>query len=112
MKKFVVPVTWQVSSYVIVEAENAEDAAHEAMGVDLDLIADPEYVCSSFEADFECIEEMKHCLAHGDEVFWNDPDSSTESRSGKAIFKRYYGNDIAYIEKDGVEMECYVQDLS
>ena len=112
MKKFVVPVTWQVSSYVVIEAETADEAAEQAETVDLDLIPDPEYVEDSFEADFECVEEVKHCLAHGDEVFWNDPDTSTESCSGKAIFKRYRGNDIAYIEKDGVEMECYVDELS
>ncbi len=58
MKKFIVPVNWQVSAYVVVEAENEEEAAHEAMGVDLDLIPNPEYVCDSFEVDFEVIEEV------------------------------------------------------
>ena len=110
MKKFVVPVTWTVSSYVVIEAETADEAAEQAE--EGNLPRDGEYVMGSFEADFECVEEVKHCLAHGDEVFWNDPDTSTESCSGKAIFKRYHGNDIAYIEKDGVEMECYVDELS
>tara|TARA_Y100000593_G_scaffold58400_1_gene108534 strand:+ start:868 stop:1116 length:249 start_codon:yes stop_codon:yes gene_type:complete len=58
MKKFAVPVNWQVSACIIVEAENAEEAAHEAMGVDLDLIPNPEYVCDSFEVDNEVIEEL------------------------------------------------------
>ena len=110
MKKFVVPVSWTVSAYVVIEAETADEAAE--LAEEGSLPRDGEYVRGSFEADFECVELLKHCLTSGDEVFWNDPDTSTESRSGKAIFKRYRGNDIAYIEKDGVEMECYVQDLS
>ena len=57
-KKYKVPVNWQVCGCVVVEAESPEDAAHEAMGVDLDLISDPEYVTDSFEVDFEVIEEV------------------------------------------------------
>ena len=58
MKKFLVPVSWTVSTYVQVEAENAEDAMHEASGIDLDLIPDPEYVDDSFEIAEECIIEL------------------------------------------------------
>jgi len=57
LKKFVVPVTWMVSSYVEVEAENIDDAAHEASGVDLDLMPAPEYVGDSFEIHYEDIQE-------------------------------------------------------
>jgi len=58
LKKFVVPVTWMVSTCVEVEAENAEQAGFLAAEVDLDLMPDPEYVCDSFEVDFEVIEEV------------------------------------------------------
>ena len=58
MKKFIVPVNWQVSTSVVVEAENAEQAGFLAAEVDLDLMPDPEYVCDSFEVDFEVIEEV------------------------------------------------------
>jgi hypothetical protein len=112
MKKFVVPVTWQVSSYVVIEAETADEAAEQAE--EGKLPRDSEYVMGSFEADFECVEEVKHCLAYGDEVFWNDPDDGI--CSGKAFFRRFMridcGNDVAIIEKDGVEMECYVDEIS
>lgn len=58
MKKFMVPVSWMVSTYVEVEAENAEEAMHEASGIDLDLMPDPEYVDDSFEIAEECIYEV------------------------------------------------------
>jgi len=58
LKKFVVPVTWMVSSYVEVEAEDIDDAAHEASGVDLDLMPAPEYVGDSFEIHYEDIQEV------------------------------------------------------
>jgi len=109
MKKFVVPVSWTVSSYVVVEAETADEAAEQAE--EGKLPRDGEYVQGSFEADFECVQELNHCLAHGDKVFWNDR-GLHQGGSGEAIFKRYHGNDLAYIEKDGVEMECYVDELS
>ena len=41
LKKFVVPVTWMVSSYVEVEAIDEDGAAHEAMGVDIDSLPNP-----------------------------------------------------------------------
>jgi hypothetical protein len=110
MKKFLVPVTWQVSSYVVVAAENAEDAIHEAYGIDLDLIPNPEYVGDSFETDCEAVEELKHCLEPGDKVYWNDPDDGI--CSGVAFFRNYLGNDVVTIEKDDVEMEVYVDELS
>ena len=58
MKKFMVPVSWMVSTYVEVEAENAEEAMCEASGIDLDLMPDPEYVDDSFEIAEECIIEL------------------------------------------------------
>ena len=57
MKKFLVPVSWSVSTWVEVEAEDIDEAAHEACGVDLDLMPDPEYVGDSFEVHYEDIQE-------------------------------------------------------
>tara|TARA_B100000700_G_C14432479_1_gene573223 strand:+ start:120 stop:308 length:189 start_codon:yes stop_codon:yes gene_type:complete len=58
-KKYKVPVFWTVCGFVTVEADNKEDAAHEAMGVDLDCIDDkPEYLPNSFEVDEQAIEEV------------------------------------------------------
>ena len=57
LKKFVVPVSWSVSTWVEVEAEDIDDAAHEASGVDLDLMPTPEYVGDSFEIHYEDIQE-------------------------------------------------------
>ena len=59
MKKFLVPVSWTVSTWVEVEAEDTDEAAHEASGVDLDLMPDPEYVGDSFEVHYEDIQEME-----------------------------------------------------
>ena len=60
MKKFSIPVKWTVQSYVVVEAENEEDAAHEAMGIDPDTIpqSSQEYVDFSFEIDEYEITEL------------------------------------------------------
>ena len=58
MKKFLVPVTWSVSTYVEVEAEDIDEAVHEAHGVDLDLMPDPEYVGDSFEVDYDGVYEV------------------------------------------------------
>ena len=58
MKKFLVPVTWMVSTYVEVEAEDIDEAVHEAHGVDLDLMPDPEYVGDSFEVDYDGVYEV------------------------------------------------------
>ena len=58
MKKFLVPVSWTVSTWVEVEAEDTDEAAHEASGVDLDLMPDPEYVGDSFEVHYEDIQEV------------------------------------------------------
>lgn len=58
MKKFLVPVTWSVSTYVEVEAEDIDAAVHEAHGVDLDLMPDPEYVGESFEVDYDGVYEV------------------------------------------------------
>ena len=59
MKKFLVPVSWSVSTWVEVEAEDIDEAAHEASGVDLDLMPDPEYVGDSFEIHYEDIQEVE-----------------------------------------------------
>ena len=48
MKKFLVPVTWTKRTFVEVEADNIEDAMHEACGVDVDMTYDGEYVDDSF----------------------------------------------------------------
>jgi len=58
LKKFLVPVSWSVSTWVEVEAEDIDEAAHEASGVDLDLMPDPEYVGDSFEINYEDIQEV------------------------------------------------------
>ena len=52
LKKFVVPVTCMVSSYVEVEAVDEDGAAHEAMGVDIDSLPNPEYVTTLLIALF------------------------------------------------------------
>jgi hypothetical protein len=58
-KKYKVPVSWQVYGFVTVEADTEEEAAHEAMGVDLDCIdGKPEYLHNSFEVDEHAIEEV------------------------------------------------------
>jgi len=59
VKKFLVPVSWSVSTWVEVEAEDIDEAAHEASGVDLDLMPDPEYVGDSFEIHYEDIQEVE-----------------------------------------------------
>ena len=60
MKKFMVPVTWQMTTMVEVAAENAEEAMHEACGVDLDTesVDSWEYVGDSWEVDEEGIFEI------------------------------------------------------
>ena len=108
MKKFVVPVSWTVSAFVVVEAEDADEAADEAEAGNLPK--DAEYVCDSFEAHFDDIEELLPSLTYGDEIYWNDPDGGASS--GPALFSRYQDEDIAYIEKDGVEVQVYIDELS
>ena len=73
MKKFVVPVTWMVSSYVEVEAVDEDGAAHEAMGVDIDSLPNPEYVRFSYEVDEQAIEEVSPEKDEtGDFSAWNN----------------------------------------
>jgi hypothetical protein len=114
IKKYMVPVTWQMSTYVEVEACGPEEAAHEAAGVDIsiDSVDSWEYVGDSWEVDEEGIEEVPTPLQAGDHVMWNDPDDGI--CSGPAIFKRMAepSSLVAIIEKDGVEMECFVDELS
>ena len=73
LKKFVVPVTWMVSSYVEVEAVDEDGAAHEAMGVDIDSLPNPEYVRFSYEVDEQAIEEVSPEKDEtGDFSAWNN----------------------------------------
>lgn len=60
MKKFLVPVTFSMSTYVEVEAEDLEEAIHEAAGVDIsiDSVDSWEYVDDSWEVDEEGVEEV------------------------------------------------------
>ena len=75
MKKFLVPVTFMMSTYVEVEADDIEEAIHEAHGVDLSIdSADSwEYVGDSWEVDEEGIEEVPtEDSETGDFSAWND----------------------------------------
>ena len=116
MKKFMVPVTFTMSTYVEVEADDIEEAIHEAAGVDISIdSADSwEYVGDSWEVDAEGITEVpcKFPLKSGDVVYWNDPDDGI--CSGVAIYKRMAEptSTVAIIEKDGVEMECFLDELN
>jgi hypothetical protein len=110
MKKFLVPVTWSVSTYVEVEAEDIDEAVHEAHGVDLDLMPDPEYVGDSFEVDYDGVYEVPQTFKAGQVVWWTDPDDGI--CSGPVTFKGYHDNGCASVTKGGVPMECFVEELS
>ena len=58
LKKFIVPVTWMVSTCVEVEAKDVDEAVHEVHGVDLDLMPAPEYVGDSFDVDYDGVYEV------------------------------------------------------
>ncbi|MBC8226324.1 MAG: hypothetical protein H8E74_04195 [Gammaproteobacteria bacterium] len=47
---------------------------------------------------------------NGDEVFWTDPDDGI--CSGVATFIEYATSDVAIIEKDGVQVEVYTDEIS
>ena len=70
MKKFLVPVTFMMSTYVEVEADDIEEAIHEACGVDLstDSADSWEYVGDSWEVDEEGIEEVPNASYDPDVV--------------------------------------------
>ena len=73
LKKFVVPVTWMVVASVEVEAIDEDGAAHEAMGVDIDSLPNPEYVRFSYEVDEQSIEEVSsEDTETGDFSAWKD----------------------------------------
>ena len=75
MKKFLVPVTFSMSTYVEVEAEDIEEAIHEAAGVDIsiDSVDSWEYVGDSWEVDEEGIEEVPTKDSEtGDFSAWKD----------------------------------------
>ena len=62
-----------VSSYVEVEAVDQDGAAHEAMGVDIDSLPNPEYVRFSYEVDEQAIEEVSPEKDEtGDFSAWNN----------------------------------------
>ncbi len=112
MKKFMVPVTWSMSTYVEVEAEDIEEAMHEAAGFDISIdSADSwEYVGDSWEVDEGGIYEVPQTFKAGQVVWWTDPDDGT--CSGSATFVGYHGDGCASIRKDGAEIECFVEELS
>jgi len=60
MKKFMVPVSFMMSTYVEVEAEDEYEAIHEAAGVDIsiDSVDSWEYVGDSWEVDESGIYEV------------------------------------------------------
>ncbi len=58
MKKYIVPVNWQVSTNVVVEAADEYEAGRKAQEIHFDSMPDPEYVVDSFEVDYEVIEEV------------------------------------------------------
>ena len=47
---------------------------------------------------------------NGDEVFWTDPDDGL--CSGVATFIELVNEEIAIIEKDGVQIEVYTDEIS
>ena len=47
---------------------------------------------------------------YGDEVFWTDPDDGL--CSGIATFIQLINEEIAIIEKDGVQIEVYTDEIS
>ena len=47
---------------------------------------------------------------NGDEVFWTDPDDGL--CSGIATFIKLVNEEIAIIEKDGVQIEVYTDEIS
>jgi hypothetical protein len=47
---------------------------------------------------------------NGDEVFWTDPDDGL--CSGIATFIQLVNEEVAIIEKDGVQIEVYIDEIS
>ena len=75
MKKFMVPVTFMMSTYVEVEADDIEEAIHEAAGFDINIdSADSwEYVGDSWEVDENGIYEVPTEESEtGDFSAWKD----------------------------------------
>ena len=75
MKKFMVPVSFMMSTYVEVEACGPEEAAHEAAGVDIsiDSVDSWEYVGDSWEVDEGGIYEVpSKDTETGDFSVWNE----------------------------------------
>lgn len=53
-----------------------------------------------------------HCLKHGDEVYWTDPDEGACSRYF-TIRSIYISGDIVTItDIDGSDIECFAEELS
>tara|TARA_Y100000593_G_scaffold74934_1_gene138085 strand:+ start:1097 stop:1372 length:276 start_codon:yes stop_codon:yes gene_type:complete len=57
LKKFIVPVNWQVSTSVVVEASDEYEAGQKAHDIHFDSMPKPVYVVDSFTVDYEVIEE-------------------------------------------------------
>ena len=75
MKKFMVPVTFSMSTYVEVEAEDEYEAIQEAAGVDIsiDSVDSWEYVVDSWEVDAGGIYEVpSKDTETGDFSVWKD----------------------------------------
>ena len=73
MKKFIVPVNWQVSTNVVVEAADEYEAGQKAQEIHFDSMPDPEYVVDSFEVDYGMIREIStEKNETGDFSAWND----------------------------------------
>ena len=75
MKKFMVPVSFMMSTYVEVEADDIEEAIHEAAGVDIsiDSVDSWEYVGDSWEVDESGIYEVPtKDTETGDFSVWKD----------------------------------------
>jgi hypothetical protein len=51
-------------------------------------------------------------LHRGDEVYWNDPDEGTCSRTLKILAIEVTGNVVCITEKDGSMVECYARELA
>ena len=72
------------------------------------------YVVSDddFQEDWETyMDELSNNKFHnGDEVFWTDPDDGL--CSGVATFIQLVNEEIAIIEKDGVQIEVYTDEIS
>lgn len=54
-KEYRIPLTWRVWGTIDVVADTLEDAVNKALGPDMPLPADPEYICDSLIVDWDGI---------------------------------------------------------